>query len=198
MKRLILPLLMTLCAAPVAANDPADPLWPCIQRRQPALSVGAMWTGPAPDAATEARARAPEIAGLAEGLALRRLPLPEAEARIAAFAETALPADLTALFLAVFTRIDSHRSRVIEGIDRYAKGQTDLAARIEATRAEMARLEAATPPDFDAIDKLETQLDWDSRIFDERRASLSAVCENPVILEQRAFALGRAMAVHLP
>ena len=37
----------------------------------------------------------------------------------------------------------------------------------------------------------------DQRIFTDRQQSLSHVCETPVILEQRAFALGRAIAGHL-
>jgi hypothetical protein len=52
-------------------------------------------------------------------------------------------------------------------------------------------------PDFDAIDKQEEQLDWDTRIFQDRQQALSYVCETPVILEQRVFALARAIAAGL-
>ena len=62
----------------------------------------------------------------------------------------------------------------------------------------MARLSAAESPDFDKIDAEEEKLDWDTRIFTDRQAQLTYVCETPVILEQRAFALGRAIAGHLP
>ena len=41
-------------------------------------------------------------------------------------------------------------------------------------------------------------LDWDQRIFTERQQSLTYVCETPVILEQRAFALGRIIAAQVP
>lgn len=196
MKQLIL--IAALAASPALANDPTDPDWPCVQRKVPHLSIGQMWTGPLPDAASAAAARTPEIVALADRLMLRRTPMDQAEAAIAEFARGADATQLTALFEAIFDRIDTHRTRLIEGIGRYARGQKALAARIDATRAEMAALEAAEKPDFDAIDAAEEKLDWDSRVFDERRQSLSYVCETPVILEQRAFALARAIAGRLP
>jgi hypothetical protein len=35
-------------------------------------------------------------------------------------------------------------------------------------------------------------------VFDERKQSLTYVCESPVILEKRAFAIARAIMRHLP
>ena len=105
---------------------------------------------------------------------------------------------MTALFVAVFDRIDAYRSRIMSGVARYAEKQVTLSARIEARRAEMARLAAEATPDFDRIDAEEERLDWDVRIFTDRQNQLTDVCETPVIPEQRAFALGRAIAAHLP
>ena len=191
-------LLAALAAGPALAADPSDPDWPCIQRKQPHLSLGQVWAGPPPDGAATARARDADIQALAQTLAQRRLPLDEAGARIADFAASHPPGDLMALYLATFERIEAARGRVITGIARYAHRQEALDARIDAQRAEMARLEAADPPDFDRIDAVEAQIDWDTRIFRDRQQSLGYVCETPVILEQRAFALGRAVADHLP
>ena len=73
----------------------------------------------------------------------------------------------------------------------------DLAAKIEGDRRRMAEMQAVAKPDFDAIDKQEEQLDWDTRIFQDRQQALSYVCETPVILEQRVFALARAIAAGL-
>ena len=61
----------------------------------------------------------------------------------------------------------------------------------------MAALEAAATPDFDAIDAQEEQLDWNTRIFQDRQQALTYVCETPVLLEQRVFALARAIAAGL-
>ena len=90
--------------------------------------------------------------------------------------------------------VEPHRAALMDGIARYGRKQVDLAARIEGHRHEMARLEAIDSPDFDAQ---EEQLDWDMRIFQDRQQALTYVCETPVILEQRVFALGRAIAAGL-
>ncbi len=196
MKPLLLATL--LLTTPALGEGSGDPGWPCIQRKQPHLSIGQLWPGPPPDDAVTELAQRPDIAALAQVLEQRRVSLEEAEAQIAAFAEGASAEELTALFLAVFDRIDPYRSRIMSGIARYAEKQRVLSDQIEARRAEMARLSAAETPDFDKLDAEEEKLDWDVRIFTERQAQLTYVCETPVILEQRAFALGRAIAGHLP
>ena len=190
-------LMLMLAAPPALAASGGDPDWPCIQRKQPHLSLGQVWSGPVPDDATTARSRDPAIAALAARVEQRRMPMEQAEAEIAAFAETASDADLTALMVAIFRRIEPERSALIDGIARYGARQVDLARMIEDRRARMAELSAAATPDFDAIDAEEKALDWDERIFTDRQRSLTYVCETPVILEQRAFALGRAIAGHL-
>ncbi len=190
-------LLMVCLAGAARAQDHADPDWPCVQRKQPHLSLGQMWTGPAPDDATRALARSPEIAALADRLEQRRLPMAEAEAEIAAFAQNADNVRLTALMVAIFDRVEPDRTALIEGIARYGHKQVALAARIEDDRHKMAALEAAATPDFDAIDAQEEQLDWNTRIFQDRQQALTYVCETPVLLEQRVFALARAIAAGL-
>ena len=190
--------IMALMIAPAAhAASGTDPTWPCIQGKQPHLSIGQMWTGPAPDEATTTLSRDPEIAALAARLEQRRLPLDEAEPLIAEFAAEADNARLTALVQAILAKIEPERSAMIEGIARYGQRQVDLAKMIEDRRAKMAELEAAATPDFDAIDAEEKALDWDERIFTDRQHALTYVCESPVLLEQRAFALARSIATHL-
>ena len=160
MKRIIVALI--IAAGPAWPAAGIDPDWPCIQRKQPHLSLGQVWTGPLPDAA------------------VRLFP------RSGAAALGCSPANAAPTVKAL-----------IDGIARYGRSQVDMARRIEERRAAMAELESATDPDFDAIDAAEEALDWDQRIFTERQQSLTYVCETPVILEQRAFALGRAIASHL-
>lgn len=198
MKSVFMTVLMLALPAAAWAGGSGDPTWPCIQAKQPHLSVGQLWPGPVPDEAVEELARRPDIAALAQVLEQRRVTMEEAEAQIAAFAEGASAEELTALFVAVFDRIDAYRSRIMAGVARYAEKQATLSAQIEARRVEMARLSAAAEPDFDRIDAEEERLDWDVRIFTDRQGQLTYVCETPVILEQRAFALARAIAAHLP
>lgn len=197
MIRIVSLIAAVLAASPVLAAVGTDPDWPCIQRKQPHLSLGQVWSGPAPDETTEELLRDRRIDLLAERLEQRRLPMTEAEADITAFAAEADGDQLVALMAAIFNKIERDRSRLIAGIARYGSAQVALAARIEDRRARMAEMEAADSPDFDAIDAEETALDWDTRIFTERQQSLTYVCETPVILEQRLFALGRAIQSHL-
>lgn len=186
-----------LAAGAAQAQTGTDPDWPCIQRKQPHLSLGQMWTGPeVTDQVRELAGSAP-IGQLADRLEQRRLPLDQATAEIAEFATDADNDQLTALMLAVFERIEPQRSALIGGIARYGNKQVDLAARIEDHRARMAEMERADSPDFDAIDATEKQLDWDMRIFQDRQQSLTYVCETPVLLEQRVFALARAIQAGL-
>ncbi|MTH78315.1 hypothetical protein [Paracoccus aestuariivivens] len=196
MKGFILALVLTGATA-AHAESSTDPDWPCIQRKQPHLSLGQMWSGPEPDDAIRAMASMPEIAHLAERLEQRRLPIEQATTEIGEFASGADNRKLTALMVAIFDRVDPQRSALISGIARYGHKQVDLANRIEDHRAKMTELEKAEKPDFDAIDETEKQLDWDMRIFQDRQQSLTYVCETPVILEQRVFALARAIQAGL-
>lgn len=43
------------------------------------------------------------------------------------------------------------------------------------------------------IDDLTNRVEWDTRIFEERRKTMNFVCEVPVLIEQRLFALARAI-----
>ena len=192
MRRLLV--LALLAAAPVQAATPT-PDWPCVQPRQPHLSLGQVWTGPPPP---KSAAETPEIAALAERVAQRRMPVEEATVEIDVFAQGKDAPTLALLMQAIFQRIDRQRSAILGGISRYGHKQVALAERVEARRARLTELEAADPPDFDAIDAEEEALDWDKRVFSERQQSLTHVCETPVILEQRLFALGRALGAHLP
>lgn len=187
---------MLVAASAAGQAAPAD--WPCIQPRQPHLSLGQVWAGPAPDDAARAAAADPATAALAERIAQRRMPLDQAEAEIDRFARGRDAAALSGLMLAVFNGMDAYRTRLLDGIARYGRKQVALADRVRARRDRMALLQAAEKPDFDAIDAEEKALDLDERIFNDSRQSLGYVCESPVLVEQRLFALGRVIAAHLP
>lgn len=183
-----------------AAAQPEDPDWPCEQRKTPRLSIGQMWSGPSP-AEMPAAAADDAIAALAQRIAARRTSLDTVDALVAEVRATpAASRDerLTALFGAVFDILNRERTRLVEGVVRYARGQRALAERIDARETELAALQAdAAPGDFDAQDRIEALRDaiaWDARVFEERRDSLRFVCESPVLIEQRVFAVARIVA----
>jgi len=190
---------------PGLAADFSDPTWPCVQRKVVHLSWGMMWAGPPIDDSLGDWRADPAIARLAPTLAVRRTPMQEAEAMIARFADGLGSQDrarrLALLFKGVFELIDDERAGIVGGIARYSEAQLRLAERIDAMRVELATLDAAAESDFDQQDRIEElrdKLAWSTRIHDERRQSLVYVCESPVIMEKRAFALARAIMAHLP
>lgn len=184
-----------LAAALPVASETGDPDWPCIQRKTGPMSAAVLWSGPLPEAPATGAA-----ADLAAALALRRVSLEEAAARVAGFAGANRPdaATLGAIFRGAFDRIDRDRTRLIGGISRYAHAQAALAGRIDAAHAEFARIEAEKEPDFDRLDALEEQIDWDERIYRDRERSLTYVCETPVLLEKRAYAVAQMLMEYLP
>jgi hypothetical protein len=182
------------------AASPTDPDWPCIQPKVPQISVGQVWNGPPIDAIGEGWRDDAAVADLAEKLASRRTPLEEAQTMIADFAKIQenSASRLTMLFAGTLSLINSERASIIAGIGRYAKRQRALSKKIEADMAELSKLPQDDSPDSvsQRADMLEVQA-WDVRIFQEREKSLRYVCEQPVVLEQRAFAIGREILTHL-
>ncbi len=174
-----------------------DPDWPCIQRRVPELAIGQMWPGPMP---AEDAAADPEIRALARRLAPRRLAVDDipaaVETPLRAVAPEARPAWLAGLFAAILHQINAERDDLIAGIGRYAARQRSMAEAIDVLESDLAKLEAAPEGErnMDRIEELRDQLAWETRIFKERGQSLTYVCETPVLLEKRAFAIGRELA----
>jgi hypothetical protein len=197
--RKILPilLLVALAAPACAGGPPADQDWPCKQRRAGAISRAAIWAGPAAQGRWDDDGEAAE---LARKLASRRTPVEEAGPLIDAFAQKA-GADrdtrLTHLFDGTLDLINEERDKVLAGIARYARGQRALAAKVSADAEKAADAQeklgdqGVVAPD--ALEKANPELKWDKRIFQDRAQALSYVCESPVLLEQRAFAIARAI-----
>lgn len=190
----VLAITMAFCGTASAASYD-DPDWPCVQRKVLNLSVGQMWAGPLiEETAFKDWRRDQAVKKLAAVLAVRRTSDEEADALIKDFAAeqgTDKANKLALLFAGIFTLIERERSEIIEGIGRYARTQTALTKTIDADQNELTALKAAAEPNFDLIEELEDKVLWESRIFKDRQLSLTYVCETPVILEKRAFAMAR-------
>jgi hypothetical protein len=50
-----------------------------------------------------------------------------------------------------------------------------------------------SPPDQSKIDELASRVEWNMRVFEDRRKSIRYACELPVIIEKRLFALSRTI-----
>ena len=177
-----------------ARSDEA--VWPCIQRRVPELSVAQIWAGPPIDLPASRWRDDPNIASSVRTLASRRTSLDEAKGVIERLSNTAGPeknSKLTLLFSGVFELINAERRRLINGIERYARKQKDLADQISETSR---ILRQGNKPASERT-ALEQKLQWDTRIYDDRNQALTYVCESPVLLEQRVYEIAQEISQNL-
>jgi hypothetical protein len=189
--------MIALGGTRVLAADPANPDWPCVQHKVPTLTSVQMWDGPAVDDLTQWRDNE-EMKKLIAVLASRRVPLEEAAAAIARFAD-AQPPDkrdraLELLFAGLLSTVNNDRAVVMSGIERFQKRQKARAAEIERQGAVLRQLKDRAESDEKARSELaaaQERYDWDVRVFTERQQSLPIACEVPVLIEQRLFELGR-------
>jgi hypothetical protein len=192
--------LAAVLSVPAGAAEPSDADWPCIQRLVPALAASQMWAGPSPEGGDSASSPDGEVAQLAYELASRSTPVEEAQAAIDRFADDLAPEErndqLARLFHDVLQQINQERSQIIAGIKRYTRKQQHLAEKIAQDSQRLADLQPGTTPDAPTQELLEER-QWDLRVFEDRRQILSQICEQPVLLEQRAFSLSRAMQARL-
>lgn len=188
------------CISSTHAQTQSDPDWPCVQRKVGALSAGVVWSGP--DLATAGQwDKDFDAAALAQKLASRRTPIEDVDGLLDSFVQQA-GADkavrLTRVFAGVLELVNDNRNGILNGIDRYSRGQNKLADRI---RDESDKISAAKDsPGAESTKEtqdLETQLKWDTRIFQERGRSLTYVCETPVLLERRLFDIARRIQQRL-
>jgi hypothetical protein len=200
---LIMASVIALAAPRVHAADPANPDWPCVQRKVVTLTSAQMWDGPPVDDLRQWRDNE-EIRKLVTVLASRRVPLEEATGAIARFAETQPPGErddaLKLLFAGLLDVINNDRAVVMSGIERFQQRQRGRAAEIERQGAVLRQLKERAASDEAARAELASTQDrynWDVRVFSERQQSLPLACEVPVLLEQRLFELGREIRSHM-
>jgi hypothetical protein len=177
------------------AADPRFPDWPCNQIKVPEISVAAVWAGPSIDAAGNAWEEDSAVRDLVARLAARRMSLDDARTAISDFitgstAERQQKAKL--VFTGLFKTLNQERSEVMNGIERYFRRQRAFAEKIRFETLQLRDLQDAVDHDQSKLDELTNRIDWDSRIFEERRRTIGYVCEVPVLIEQRLFALARA------
>jgi hypothetical protein len=189
--------MLCVCLPPVSnAADPRYPDWPCAQAKVPEISVVAVWDGPPIEQAAASWQIEPELRELVTRLAARRTPIEEAQKRITQFliGDAAAKADKgKLLFAGLFETLNSERSAVMSGLERLARSEKELAEQIRSDTSAMHELQDARAPDQAKIDELASRIEWNLRIFEDRRKSIRYACEVPVIIEKRLFALSRAI-----
>ena len=178
------------------AADPRYPDWPCAQAKVPEVSLAAVWNGPPLDDAASKWKDNPKVSALATRLAARRTPLDEAEKAISEFLSEA-PAEKTErgklLFAGLFEKLNAERNTVMNGLERITRKQRDAAEKVRSDTVALQAQQDAANKDQAKIDELSNQLVWETRIFEDRRRVIKFVCEVPTAIDQRLFALARAI-----
>ncbi|MDB5502491.1 MAG: hypothetical protein JWR89_2393 [Tardiphaga sp.] len=176
------------------AADPRYPDWPCAQAKVPEVSLAAVWAGPDLDDVANKWKDNATVSALVPRLAARRTPLDEAEKAIAEFLSDS-PARKEErgklLFAGLFETLNAQRGSVMSGLERITRKQREAADAIRAETLSMHALQDAATPDPAKIEQTGNQLLWQTRIFEDRRRVIKFVCEVPVAIDQRLFALGR-------
>ena len=176
--------------------------WPCMQRLQPELSIGAMWNGPDPAEAADSWRKDAAVEAVVEQVAPRRVPQQEAVDALHRFAagyDKDRPAVMTKVFAGLFETLNDERGSIIRGIRHFNERQQKLADRIQAGMRTLDGLDPASTDVKIAEQRqaVQDQVSWDSRIFDDREKLLPLVCDQPVVLERRLFALSRAIQTEI-
>jgi len=178
------------------AADPRFPDWPCNQVKVPEISVAAVWAGPAIDEVGNAWEEDAAIKDLIARLAARRTPLEDAQKAISDFitgTESQRQKKAKLVFAGLFKTLNHERSEVTQGIERYFRKQREFSDQIRSTILQLRELQDRPDPDQSRVDELTNRVEWDTRIFEERRKTINFVCEVPVVIEQRLFSLARTI-----
>lgn len=181
-----------------AATGPSD--WPCVQRLVPELSWSAIWSGPSIEELERNWWEDEEVGRTVRFAASRDTPSQEALERVNTFLESNAAADeerLSLLFAGLFDRISRERSRTIEAIRSYTHGQVDRLETIGALVDELEEARSAAENDPQRVERLENEIFWERRVFEDRQSSLRALCEQPYLLEERLSRMVRAIQAKL-
>ena len=181
--------------------DPRYPDWPCMQPKVQELSAAAMWSGPSIADVGNSWQDDSKVRDLVEMIAARRTPLDAAQKAIADFmagspAEKERKAKL--VFAGVFDTLGDQRREVMEGLERVSRKETDLAEKIKSDVANLRELQDKPDADQSEVKNLASEIEWSTRVFEDRRKTIRYVCEVPSTIEQRVFALARSIQQNLP
>ncbi len=155
-----------------------SPPLPCIQRKAPEISVGVVWAGPPLDVDDQSWRTAKDVVALVEQTISRRLEIEQATEAIDEFVREDgkdKRRKLMQTFTGQFQLINQERREIIAGIGRYARRQVDLAVKIKEQINELNVLDgqnSATAEQLERREQLSEQLNWDTRVYDEREQSL--------------------------
>jgi hypothetical protein len=194
MRLITIALLLVASASTCLAADPRYPDWPCAQAKVPDISLAAVWAGPPLDDVAGKWKDDAKVSALVSRLAARRIPLEEAQKLIADFLTGSAEEKTNKgklLFVGLFDTLNAQRAAVMTGLERVMRKQREAVEKIKADTIALQEQQSDPSPDQSKIDALGNQVNWETRIFEDRRRVMKFVCEVPTTIDQRLFALGR-------
>jgi chromosome segregation ATPase len=175
--------------------------WPCRQAKVGTIALASVWTGSPVDPAAQDWRSDPELSALVTRVSERRTPLEEAQSAIRDYAkglrQEQKTAKLTMLIAGIFERLNGERDSVIAGLERYGHKQRDMAERVKSEIEALNAAQSEAAADQQRVADLSNRVQWDTRVFEDRRRALTYVCETPVLIEQRLGALARTIAAEM-
>jgi len=180
--------------------DPRYPDWPCMQPKVQELSAAAMWSGPSIADVGNSWQDDSKVRELVEMIAARRTPLDTAQKAITDFMTGNPPEKerkAKQVFAGVFDTLGDQRREVMEGLERVSRKEMDLAEKIKSDVANLRELQDKPDADQSEIKNLGSEIEWSTRVFEDRRKTIRYVCEVPTTIEQRMFALARSIQQNL-
>ncbi len=155
--------------------------------------MAALWPGLT---ASNRAASQDEQERLSEVVALvvaRRTPLQDAEKQINSYLkgsgnERAERAQQ--LFVRAYDKLIAQRSQLISGLERADRRQKEFAAKI---RADVAHLRTASGGEGTEAPQLTSQVEWETRVFDDRRKAIAYACEVPSEIDRRLAAIAQML-----
>jgi len=179
-----------------------NPDWPCEQILVREIPPAVVWDGPSITELQESWRSRPEVARLVKRLVSPDYDLDEADREIGEFAAGQDPAQknhsLTLLFAGVIESLNEQRAKELNGIMRYARGQSERAERLSEEMDQMVRLQ--DDPSEEAQRRLalmQSEMELKQRMFDERESFIQHLCTRPVVVEQKLGQLARTIAYTL-
>jgi hypothetical protein len=183
-------------AGPAGAAQDGAKDWPCKQALVPDLSYQLLWTGPSPKPHFDDWAADAERADLVDALTQLSMSRADAKARLRTYLERHAPISESAkakIFAGIFQTIQENRRAAIGAIKRYSRGQQRAMDRIAELLRRLDELLAAEDPETAKVARTRRELDMTRRVFEERRQSIRALCEQPTLMEQRLGDLARVL-----
>ncbi|WP_315756253.1 MULTISPECIES: hypothetical protein [unclassified Bradyrhizobium] len=185
---------IAVSASAAQAADPRYQDWPCPQAKVPEISIAAVWSGPPIDDVGASWKNDVKVAELVAKLAARRIPLEQAQKDVADFL-TGTSEEKTRkgklLFVGLFDTLNAQRTSVMNGLERVMRKQREAVDKVRGDTIKLQEMQSSAVPDQAKVEEMTNQLNWETRIFEDRRRVMKFVCEVPTAIDQRLFALAR-------